>query len=146
MNEVEDNDSNHNYQKSLLSDKYIKRVSLHWEESSYHIHLSFWRETSSRTRTFLLSLTFHLMKDTNPTPSIHSRIFFFSKTILYLTSKSWLCLYFADLTPSLIFRSIWSNRVVNERHFRLSIVSLSPYMKIRFWSTKLLQKHLHPSH
>ena len=32
MNEEEDNDSNHNYQKSLLSNKYIKRVSLHWEE------------------------------------------------------------------------------------------------------------------
>jgi hypothetical protein len=77
MNEVEENDSNHNHQKSLLSNKNIKRVSLHWEESSYHIHLSFWTETSSRTRTFLRSLTFHLMKDTDPTPSIHSRIFFF---------------------------------------------------------------------
>ena len=78
--------------------------------------------------------------------SIHTQSYIsFSKTILYLTSKSWLCLYFADLTPSLIFRSIWSNRVVNERHFRLSIVSLSPYMNVRFCATKLLQIHLHPS-
>ena len=61
MNEEEDNDSNHNNQKSLLSNKYIKRVSLHWEESSYHTHLSFCEERRHRVRErFFVRLRFIL--------------------------------------------------------------------------------------